>query len=71
MIRFVEVAKIEAKSHKTGSLSKKTDSQTHYFFKTSSVGNQQNHRYQCDCVTKNLFLQLISQHIKQRKLGDA
>ena len=69
MIKFVEVAKIEAKSHKTGSLSKKLTVKLTIFSK--HLGNQQNHGCQCDCVTKKLVLQLTSQHIKQGKSGDA
>ena len=63
MIKFVEVAKIEAKSHKTGSLSKKLTVKLTIFSKR--LGNQQHHRHPCDCVIKKLFLQLIPQYIKQ------
>ena len=69
MIKFAEVEKTEAQSHKTGSLSKKLTVKLTIFSKR--LGNQHNHGYQCDCVTKKLFLQLISQHIRQGKLGDA
>ena len=57
MIKFVEVAKIEAKSPRTGSLSKNTDSETHYFFQNVLVISRA--RFLCNCVTKKLFLQLI------------